>query len=169
VTVEVAVLSATTGLVPVIVEFAATAAPAVNVTVPPDFVTGETIRRVFTSATVDCIVQTETPPASDIEQASYVFPAPVSVASKSGTIPATGLLFESFNVIVTVESVDPSAVTGDVPVTVEFAEVGSEDENVTIEPVTATGEVNWSVLSSAFVEARVHAELPETSVALQAP
>ena len=61
VTVDVVTLSATTGPDPMIVEFAASAPPAVKVTVPPVTVVGMVILRVFTSATVDCIVQVETP------------------------------------------------------------------------------------------------------------
>lgn len=69
VTVEVAEPLATTGPVPVIVEFTATAAPAVNVTVPSAFTTGVAIERVFTSAIVDDSVQVETPDAFVKEQA----------------------------------------------------------------------------------------------------
>jgi hypothetical protein len=61
VTVEVAVPLATTGPVPVIVEFAATAAPPVKVTVPSDLVTGEVMESVFTSALDDLSVQVEIP------------------------------------------------------------------------------------------------------------
>jgi hypothetical protein len=57
------------GPVPVIVEFAATAVPAVNVTVPPVLETGVAMARVFTSALVDFTVQVETPLAFELEQA----------------------------------------------------------------------------------------------------
>ena len=67
VTVEVAEPSATTGEVPVIVEFAATGEPAVKVTVPPAFTTGVDIERVFTSAIVDFNVQVETPDVFEAE------------------------------------------------------------------------------------------------------
>ncbi len=63
VTVDVAVPSATTGDVPVMFEFAATADPAVKVTVSPAFTTGVAMERVFTSATVEESVQVETPEA----------------------------------------------------------------------------------------------------------
>ena len=69
VTVEVAVPSATTGDVPVIVEVAATGVPAVNVTVPPALTNGVAIESVLTSALVDFIVQVEDPEASETEQA----------------------------------------------------------------------------------------------------
>ena len=68
-TVEAATPSATTELVPVIDEFAATAAPAVNVTVVPAFTTGVAIESVLISALVDFIVQVEEPAASETEQA----------------------------------------------------------------------------------------------------
>jgi hypothetical protein len=61
VTVDVATPSATTGPVPVMLEFAATAAPDWKTTVPSDFVTGVTIERVLVSAVVDARVQVETP------------------------------------------------------------------------------------------------------------
>ncbi len=68
VTVEVAVPSATTGDVPEMVEFAATADPAVKVTVPPALTTGVAIESVFTSAVLDFSVQVEVPVASVAEQ-----------------------------------------------------------------------------------------------------
>lgn len=61
VTVEVARPSATTGLVPVIVELAATGVPAVKVTAPSDFTTGVAIARVLISALVDVNVQVASP------------------------------------------------------------------------------------------------------------
>lgn len=67
--VEAATLSATIGPVPVTLEFAATAGPAVKTTVPSAFATGETMESVFVSALVDLIVQVETPEAFVTEQA----------------------------------------------------------------------------------------------------
>jgi hypothetical protein len=61
VTVEVAVPFAMTGPDPVIVEFAATAEPAVKITEPPDLTTGVAIERVFVSAILDTNVQVEIP------------------------------------------------------------------------------------------------------------
>jgi hypothetical protein len=61
VTVELATPSATTGPVPTIDEFAAAAAPPVNVTVPSVFVTGVVMLRVLISALVDCKVHVEDP------------------------------------------------------------------------------------------------------------
>lgn len=66
--VDVAVPSAMTVDVPLIDEFAATGEPAVNVTVPPTFTTGVAIESVFTSATVEARLQTETPEESVTEQ-----------------------------------------------------------------------------------------------------
>ncbi len=68
VTVDEATPSATTGVVPVMVELTATADPAVKVTVPSAFTTGVAMERVFTSATVDFNVQVETPEALVAEQ-----------------------------------------------------------------------------------------------------
>jgi hypothetical protein len=99
-----------------------------------------------------------------------MLPLPVSVASKVGVMPGTALLFASLSVIVTVDSAAPSATTGDVPVIVEFEAVGREEEKLTVsEPVTATGEVNCSVFTSALVDAKVQVETPVESVAEQAP
>lgn len=68
VTVEVALPFAMTGPVPVMFEFAATADPAVNTTVPPALVTGAVIERVFVSAPSELKVQVESPVAFDEEQ-----------------------------------------------------------------------------------------------------
>ena len=69
VTVDVAVPFAKTGLVPVIVELAATADPAVKTTVPSAFTTGVAIDNVLVSGVVDARVQVETPEAFVTEQA----------------------------------------------------------------------------------------------------
>lgn len=66
---ETATPSAITGELPVINEFAATAAPGVKVTVPPIFATGVTIERVLTSAFNELNVQVETPEAFETEHA----------------------------------------------------------------------------------------------------
>jgi hypothetical protein len=63
VTVDVATPLAITGLVPVIEEFAATAAPAVNTTVPSAFTTGVAIDNVLVSAVKEESKQVETPDA----------------------------------------------------------------------------------------------------------
>ena len=68
VTVDVAVVLATTGPVPVMLELAATAEPAVKVTVLPVLVTGVAIERVLTSAVIEVIVQVEAPVAFVTEQ-----------------------------------------------------------------------------------------------------
>ena len=68
VTVDVAVPFATTGLVPVIVELAAAADPAVKTTVPSALITGVAIDKVLVSAAVDKSVQVETPVAFVTEQ-----------------------------------------------------------------------------------------------------
>ena len=63
VTVEKAVPLAVTGPVPVIVELAATALPALKITVPSALITGVAIERVLVSAFVEASVQVETPEA----------------------------------------------------------------------------------------------------------
>ena len=68
VTVDVEVPSATTGVVPVMVEFAATGDPAVKTTFPSAFVTGVTIESVLVSALTELRVQVETPEAFVAEQ-----------------------------------------------------------------------------------------------------
>jgi hypothetical protein len=66
--VDVAVPSATTGVVPVIEELPATAEPAVKTTVEPAFTTGVAIERTFDSALVEARVQVEIPELSVDEQ-----------------------------------------------------------------------------------------------------
>src|SRR6266704_1606937 len=90
------------------------AGPAWKVTVPPVTATGVTMDSVFTSAVVDCRLQVEMP---------KVLLDPL--AEKVGVIPGTGLLFTSFKVIVMIEVAVPSAVTGLVPVMVEFPDAGA--------------------------------------------
>ena len=69
VTVDVATPSATTGLVPVMLELAAMGVPAVKVTEPSVFATGVRIASVLLSALVEESVQLATPLASVAEQA----------------------------------------------------------------------------------------------------
>ena len=68
VTVDVATPLATTGLVPVIVELAATADAAVKTTVPSALATGVTIESVFVSELFEERVQVEIPEALVAEQ-----------------------------------------------------------------------------------------------------
>ena len=69
VTVEVADPSATTGPVPVIVEFAIEGAPGVKTTVVPAFTTGVAMVRILLSAMVDARVQVDTPDELEALQA----------------------------------------------------------------------------------------------------
>jgi hypothetical protein len=169
VTVDVATPSATAGVVPVMVEFAATAAPAVKVTVPSTLVTGEVIERFFTSAVLDASVQFEIPLAFVTLQAPYTFVAPVSVAEKVGVTPDTGLLKASMMAMLTVEVALPFASTGPVPVIVDVAATGDPLVNVTVPPIFVNGEVMERVLISAFVDFKIQVESPLTSVELQVP
>ena len=65
---DVEVPLAVTGVVPLIVELAATGTPAVNVTVPPATTTGVTSDKVFVSAVVEARVQVDTPVVLEAEQ-----------------------------------------------------------------------------------------------------
>ena len=69
VTVDAATPSATMGLVPAMVELAATAPLAVKVTALPVTATGEVSWRVFTSAVVEASVQRDRPLEFETEQA----------------------------------------------------------------------------------------------------
>jgi hypothetical protein len=167
--VEVAVLSATTGPVPEIEEFIATGEPAVNTTVPPALTTGVAIERVLVSAFIDLSVQVETPEASDDEQAETTFVDPVSVALNEGTIPLTGLFEASLRVIVTLDVAVPLAITGPVPVIVEFAATADPAVKTTVPPALTTGVAIERVLVSAVKDLRVQVEIPEASVAEHVP
>ena len=165
VTVEVAIPSATTGVVPEMLEFPATAAPAVNITVPPALTTGVAIERVLVSALVEASEHVETPLASELEHVSIELVDPVSVAVKVGTEPETPLLFISLRVMVMVEEEVPSATTGPVPEIVEVAATGLPAVKTTVPSAFTTGVAIERVLVSALVEESVQVEIPEASVA----
>ena len=158
--VEVASPLAITVEVPVMLEFAATATSAVKMTFPSALTTGVSIERVLVSALRELKVHVDTPNESVTEHRLNSFVVPVSVAENVGVCPDTGLLKASFKVMVTVEVATPSATIGVVPVIVELAATALLGVNVTSLPVTATGEVNWRVFTSAVVEARVQRESP---------
>ena len=71
--------------------------------------------------------------------------------------------------MVTVEVAEPSATTGPVPVIVEVATAGEPAVNVTVPSAFTIGVAIDNVLISAFVETKVHVEIPLVSVALQLP
>lgn len=75
----------------------------------------------------------------------------------------------SFKFTVTVDVATPFAMTGDVPVMVEFAATAEPGLNTTVEPVKAIGETRERIFDSAVVEARVQVETPDEFVAEQAP
>jgi hypothetical protein len=85
----------------------------------------------------------------------------VSVAENVGIVPEIGTLPASFNVIVMVEVVKPSAVMDEVPVIVECAVEAAPATKTTVPPVIATGVTNESVFVSGCVEASVQVETPE--------
>ena len=163
--VDVEVLSAAIGPVPVMVEFNATAAPAVKVMALPVLIIGVAKAMVLISALVDLKVHVETPLASVEEQVPRVLPVPVD--EKVGTVPATGLLLESLNVIVTVEVAVLSATTGEVPTMVEFATDGAPAVKVTVPPSLVTGKVSCKVLTPATVDCMVHVDTPLASPTVQ--
>ena len=93
---------------------------------------------------------------------------PVSVAENVGVWAETGLLLASFRVIVTVEVAVPLAVTGLVPVMVEFAATATPAEKTTVPSALITGVAIERVLVSAVRDVKVQVETPEAFVAEQA-
>mgnify|MGYP000437965096 CR=1 FL=1 len=71
--------------------------------------------------------------------------------------------------MVTVEVAAPSATTGPVPVIVDGAAAGAPAVKVTVPSAFTIGVAIDKVLISAFVETKVHVEIPLVSVALQLP
>ena len=169
VTVEVAELLATTGPVPVMVEFAAVAAPAVKTTEPSALETGVTIERVFVSAANELKVQVETPEAFELEHALKIFVVPVLVAETVGVTPETKLLLPSLRVTVTAEVATPLATTGPVPVMVEFKATAAPAVKITVPSVFETGVTIERVLVSAVNEFKVQVETPEAFEREQVP
>ncbi len=68
--VELAKPSATTGPEPVMLEFTATAVPAVDSTVPSALVNGPVMERVLVSALIEVKLQVETPNTLETEQST---------------------------------------------------------------------------------------------------
>jgi len=88
----------------------------------------------------------------------------VSVAEKVGVSPGSALLLASFKVIVIVEAAVPSAVTGPVPVIVEFAIEAEPDVKVTVPPLFTTGVAIDRVLTPADVDFIVQVDTPNAFV-----
>jgi hypothetical protein len=86
---------------------------------------------------------------------------PASVAEKVGVWAETGLLFASFKVTVTVEVAIPLAMTGPVPVMVEFAATAAPAVKITVPPALETGVTIERVLVSAIREVKVQVACPE--------
>ena len=160
---------ASTGVVPVMSEFATAGDPGLKTTVPPAFTTGVAIDNVLVSALVDARVQVETPEAFVTEQAPFVLVVPVFVALNVGVWPETGLEFASLKVMVTAEVAVPFAITGPVPVMVEFAATAEPAEKMTVPSAFTTGVAIDKLFDSAVVEANAQVEIPETLVAEQVP
>lgn len=163
--VEVDVPSAAIGPLPVMSELVALAAPGLKVTVPPVFTNGVAMASVFTSALVERTVQVDTPDALLTPHAVCVLPVPVVV--NVGVWPATGLLFTSRRVTLTVEVATLSATTGLVPVIVEVAATAAPEVNVTVPPVTDVGTVMLRVFTSAVVDCIKQVETPLALPTLQ--
>lgn len=94
---------------------------------------------------------------------------PEFVAAKVGVAPETGLLLLSRSVIVTVEVLTPSAMTGPVPVIEEVPAKADPAVNVTEPSAFTIGVSIWSVLTSARVDLRRHVERPVALVAEHGP
>jgi hypothetical protein len=86
-----------------------------------------------------------------------------------GRIAGEGLLYKSLSVTVMVDNETPSAMTGPVPVMLELAETGEPPIKMAVPPVFATGVRRLRVLTSAFVDFRVHVDKPVAFVAEQVP
>ena len=94
---------------------------------------------------------------------------PVLVALKVGTWPATGLLFTSISVMVTVDVAIPLATMELVPLMRELAATAAPAVKVTLPSVFTTGVAIARALISALVEASVQVEIPEVSETEQLP
>lgn len=167
--VEFAVPSATTGVVPEMVEFVSTAAVGTNVTTFPVTATGEVNCSVLASAKVEASVQTERPLPLEAVHAPYMFVVLVSVALKIGETPETGLLNASLKIIEIEEEEIPSAFTGVVPEIVVVKLLTLPGLKITMPSVFAIGLTIESVLTSALIEERVHVEIPDAFVTEHAP
>lgn len=166
VTVEVALLSATTGPVPVMLEFATEAASAMKVTSPSVLETGVRIESVLISALVEDNVQVASPEAFVTEQAERVLFVPVT--PKVGVKPGTALLLASRKVTVTVDVALPFATTGPVPVIFELTATGVPAVKVIEPSVFATGVTIASVFTPESVDFAVQVEIPLALLAEQA-
>lgn len=94
---------------------------------------------------------------------------PESVAVKVGTTPETGLELASCKTTETVDVAVPSAITGVVPEIEELAATGEPAVKMTVPSAFTTGVAIERVLVSAFVEERLHVEIPNDEVAEQVP
>ena len=155
-----------------IVEFAATGAPGIKVTV---LVTvpkpaGVAMLTVLVSATVDLMVPEAWPEAFVVEP-GWARVLPVPVEAKVTVWPLTGLSKASRSVTVTVLSAEPSAATpddGEAKIN-EWPATAEPATNVTVPPDLVTGVAIWRVFVSAFVEVTVQVETPEALLDEQTP
>lgn len=152
------------------VDVAADAAPATNVTVlvTVESPAGPDTLSVFNPAAVDLIVPVVTPEAL-VTAAGWVRVFPVPVAAKVAVRPGAGLLLASRRVMVTVEDVVPSAVRpveGDAEI-VELATVGAPATKVAevVTPLKPAGVAILIVFASAKVDFNVAVACPAALVA----
>ncbi len=94
---------------------------------------------------------------------------PELVALKVGVTDMSGLLKASLSVIIIVDVVVPSAVTGPEPMMVEFVGSAAPALKVTVVPVFATGVRISRVLTSALVDLSEQLDKPVAKLALQPP
>ena len=165
--VEVAVPSATTGPVPVMVEFSGTAEPDWKTTVPPDIEIGAVIESVFVSEVVEARVHCDKPAVVVCEHVPYVLFEPE--ASNVGTIPDMVFMKASFRVIVIDEVEVPSGLVGPVPVIEELATDAGPAIKRMAPPDLETGVKICGILLSALVDLSEQDETPLASVAVQLP
>ena len=98
-----------------------------------------------------------------------MFPLPVLVALKVGTVPTKARFEESFSVIETFEVADPFATTDPVPEMLEFTLEAAPAIKVTVPPLLPMGLTIDNVFVSEVVDASVQVELPKLLVTEQEP
>ena len=123
--------------------------PALKVTVPPDFTIGVAMLKVFTCALVEESEQIDVPVPLLAAHTPYIFPPPMFVALKVGTVPTSAKLLASFKTIVTVDEATPLASTGPVPTILEFVVEAAPTVKMTVPPALEMGVARVRVFVSA--------------------
>jgi hypothetical protein len=117
---------------------------------------------VLVSAFVELKVQLPSPLALVVEQEGVLFPVPETVIESA--LLAIGLPEASLRVIDTVDRSEPLAVTFVVALMVVATLDGEPATKVTFEGRPRSGVLRVTVLTSAFVEEKVHVPTPEAFV-----